>query len=248
MQLSENTVLITGGSNGIGLALAERFLKNGNEVIICSSSDERLDAAKKKHPPLHIIKCDLADEAARIKLFEEVTKDFPNINVLINNAGIQVHTKFTSGQPAWEEMKREIAINLETPVHLSLLFLQHLANTKNAAIINVSSTLAFMIPVWVPTYGATKAAVHSFTFSLRAQAEPLGISVYEIIPPAVNTDLGAPGMHTFGVDVNLFVDEVFEGLAKGNAEIGYNGSMDMTYKPRREIEATALNVWNRRNS
>jgi len=247
MKISGNTVLITGGSNGIGLALAERFLKSGNEVIICSSSDERLDAAKKKFPQLHTIKCDVSDENARVKLYEEVVKNFPKLNVLVNNAGIQVHSNFTSGRYSWESMKREIAINFEAPVHLSLLFMQHLANVADATIINVSSNLAFMVPVWVPTYGATKAALHSFTYSLRLQTEPMGIAVYEILPPAVNTDLGAPGMHTFGADVDLFADAVFEGLAAGELEIGYNGSLELTLKPRRELEEMALSTWNNRS-
>ena len=246
MQIGGNTVLITGGSNGIGLALAERFLRGGSEVIICSSSDARLAAAKARHPGFHTIRCDVADESARVRLYEEVIARFPKLNILINNAGIQIHSNFADGKYAWLNMKREIAINFEAPVHLSMLFLPHLSKVADAAVVNVSSNLAFMIPVWVPTYGATKAALHSFSFSFREQVQSLGISVYEILPPAVNTDLGAPGMHTFGADVDLFADAVMEGLAANDQEIGYNGSLDLSYKPRSEIEAAARSVWQHR--
>ena len=248
MKLNGNTILIIGGSGGIGLAMAERFLNNGSEVIISSNDDEKLEIAKKKFPQLHTIYCDISDEADRTRLYSEVVKEFPKLNVLFNCAGIQVRSNFSNGQYHWDTMKQELAVNLEAPMHFSLLFLPHLSNVENAVIINISSDLAFRVPIFAPCYGATKAGLHSFTYSLRVQTEPLGISVYEILPPAVNTDLCAPGIHTFGVDVDLFADEVLKSLAAGEPEIGYGGNLEMTLMPRREIEKIALEAWEQRKT
>jgi Short-chain dehydrogenase involved in D-alanine esterification of lipoteichoic acid and wall teichoic acid (D-alanine transfer protein) len=248
MKINNNTVLIIGGSGGIGLAMAERFLDNENEVIISSNSEEGLEAAKKKFPKLHTKNCDITDEIARERLYSEVVEEFPKLNVLFNCAGIQLRSNISTGQYSWDGMKKELATNLEAPMHLSLLFLSHLSNVENAVVINVSSDLAFRIPVFAPSYGAAKAGLHSFTYSFRVQTEPLGISVYEILPPAVNTDLGGRGLHTFGVDVDLFADEVFRGLIAGETEIGYGENLDMTLMPRREIEELALADWIRRQN
>ena len=242
--MENNTVLITGGSNGIGLALAQRFLAKGNEVIICSRTDDRLQKAKERFPKLHTKRCDVADEAQRTELYDWVTKEFPSLNILVNNAGIQRRIKFTDENFDWNAIKEEIAINLEAPIHLTTLFLKHLWRQNNPCIINVTSGLAFMPPVWVPVYGATKAGLHSFTFSLREQLSETNIKVIEIIPPAVNTDLGGPGIHTFGAPLDDFADAVFEGLEKGDLEVGFN-NLAQTKLGREEIEKNARETWKR---
>src|SRR6185312_15994897 len=147
--------------------------------------------------------------------------EFPNLNVLVNNAGIQRRDfNFTqTGPEPWPRTHEELAINLEAPIHLTELFVPHFKKQNDPVIINVTSGLAFVPIVAMPLYCATKAALHSFTLSLRHQLAPGGIAsrevasggikVIEIIPPAVNTDLGGPGLHTFGVPLNEFADSVF---------------------------------------
>ena len=245
MNLNGNTVLITGGSNGIGLALAERFLTAGSEVIICGRRQEKLAEAKEHFPALHIKCCDVANSEQRIDLFNWVTKEFPNTNVIVNNAGIQQRVDLTDINKDWDYYKQELTINLEAPIHLSMLFTPHLAKQANPYIINVTSGLAFTPPVWVPVYGATKAGLHSFTFSLRLQLEGMGIGVVEVIPPAVNTDLGGVGQHTFGAPVDDFADTVFAGLQDGDIEIGYGYSLDSFRLTREEIEKNAAATWER---
>ena len=247
MDLKENTILITGGSNGIGLALAERFLRQGNTVIICGRQDEKLREAKERLPELHIRRCDVAEASQRIALYDWTIKEFPGLNILVNNAGIQQRIDLKDEQLTWDDYKLEIAINLEAPIHLSKLFIPHLSRRQKAVIINVSSGLAFMPPVWVPLYGTTKAGLHSFTFAMRAQLADAGIEVIEIIPPAINTDLGGAGKHTFGAPVDEFTDEVFKGLASGEPEIGFGQKhLSLTRLPREDLERNALKIWQQR--
>src|SRR6185437_786410 len=167
MNLSDNTVLVTGGSNGIGLAIAEHFLKAGSEVIICGRREDKLKEAKEKYPKLYTHVCDVGDEKSRIALFEWAIKNFPKLNVLVNNAGIQRRPNLLNNTEPWSAFKQELDINIDAPIHLSLLFIPHLQKVNDAYIMNVSSGLAFAPLANVPVYSATKAAIHSFTLSLR---------------------------------------------------------------------------------
>jgi len=171
MNLSGNTILVTGGASGIGLALAKRFLERGNEVIICGRRAERLEQVRSEFPMVHTKIVDVADADARAELFHSVTQEFPAVNVLVNNAGIQRRIDLTAGDD-WKSTRSEIEINLDAPIHLTQLFLPHFAETENAAIMNVTSGLSFMPLANVPVYCATKAALHSFTLSLRWQPQP----------------------------------------------------------------------------
>jgi uncharacterized oxidoreductase len=224
MNLTGNTILITGGSSGIGFSFAERFLKSGNKVIVCGRREGKLQEVQRRFPELHVRICDVAEESERIALFKWAKSEFPELNVLVNNAGIQQRTNLLKSKEDWSYHRQEIAANLEAPLHLTMLFLPHLAEKNNAAIINVSSGLAFTPMAAAPIYSATKAALHSFTMSLRHQLSTSGIEVIEVAPPAVNTDLGGEGLHTFGVPLNEFADGVFQELEKGVQEIGYGSS------------------------
>ena len=247
MDLKHNTVLITGGSNGIGLALAERFLRWDNKVIICGRREEKLREAQERFPKLHIKRCDVAEDSQRIALYNQVVQEFPDMNVLLNNAGIQQRIHLKEQKLVWKDYKLELAINLEAPIHLSQLFIPHLMQQSRPVIMNVSSGLAFMPPAWVPVYGATKAGLHSFTFGMRVQLADVGIKVIEIIPPAVNTDLGGAGQHTFGVPLDEFADEVWKGLENGDEEVGFgNRHLASTRLPREELERNALTIWEQR--
>jgi uncharacterized oxidoreductase len=237
MKPTNNTILVTGGASGIGLALAARWLAAGNTVIVCGRRADKLREAQVQYPGLHTHVADVATAADREALAAWVAQEFPALNVLVNNAGIQNRYSLTDDSIVWETRRQELAINLDAPIHLSMLLLPQLRQQEGAAIINVTSGLAFAPLAQVPVYCATKAALHSFTLSLRVQLAPLGVRVLEIIPPAVNTDLGAPGLHTFGEPVDAFADAVVARLAAGEEEVGYGSSEQRRKASGAELQA-----------
>jgi uncharacterized oxidoreductase len=188
MKTKDNTILITGGATGIGLALAERLSKLGNEIIICGRRENKLIEACQKLPGTHYMVCDLSKSDERKKLADWTTNCFPGINMLINNAGIQNY--YNLKEPLdMEAIKQECEINFIAPVHLSNLFVEHFKRQNNPAIINITSGLAFAPLAFMPVYCATKAALHSFSLSLRHQLSHTPIKVFEIAPPTVDTEL-----------------------------------------------------------
>ena len=236
MQLKSHTVLVTGGATGIGLALAVRFLQAGSDVIVCGRREDKLRAVAATHPRLNTRVCDLAREADRVSLVASVTRDFPQLDVIVNNAGIQRRVQLADQGP-WLNAREEIAINLEAPLHLSRLFTPHLLKQQHPAIINVTSGLAFAPLASVPVYCATKAALHSFTLSLRHQLSGTPIEVIEVLPPAVDTDLGGPGLHTFGVALDDFANAVMPRLESGDLEIAYGFAEQSSRASRAELDA-----------
>jgi len=241
MNLSGNTILVTGGASGIGLALVKRFVDRGSEVIICGRRADRLEQVRSEIPKVHTRVVDVANANARAELFQSVTEEFPAVNVLVNNAGIQRRIDLTAGED-WESTRSEIEINLDAPIHLTQLFLPYFAGKENAAIMNVTSGLSFMPLANVPVYCATKAALHSFTLSLRWQLRESHVKVIEIIPPAVDTDLQAPGLHTFGVNVDEFADHVFSELESGSIEIAYGTAHAASQASRETLDAIYQNM------
>jgi len=235
MDLSSNTVLVTGGASGIGLALASRFLLAGSEVIVCGRREARLEQARARHPGLRVRTCDLERESDRITLAAWVRREFPRLNILVNNAGIQ-HRLTLDGRESWERIHQEIAINLEAPIHLSMLLVPHLARQKDPAILPVTSGLAFVPLASVPIYCATKAAMHSFTLSLRHQLAATPIRVIEIAPPAVDTDLGGPGLHTFGISTDELMAGIVPRLTAGDTEIAYGFAEKSSRGSREELD------------
>ncbi len=204
MKTKGNTILITGGGTGIGIALAEVFLREGNEVVICGRREKKLSEAKKKLPRLHIHRCDVAGAAGRKALFDWATASFPELNVLVNNAGIQREIDFKKGAAAYPTGESEIETNLEAPIHLCALFIPHLMKRNEAAIVNVSSGLAYVPMASTPVYCATKAGLHSFSMSLRHQLRDTSVKVFELLPPWTDTELG--------------------GAPEGGEERGYRGA------------------------
>ncbi|MFC7686480.1 SDR family oxidoreductase [Ureibacillus sp. GCM10028918] len=243
MKLSGNTILITGGASGIGLAFAEQYLKEGNDVIVVGRREEKLAEAKEKYPQLHTRVCDLSEERERIQLYEWAIKEFPQLNVLINNAGIQQRVNLLNAANDWRYYQNELAINVEAPIHLSMLFIPHLIKQEEATIVNITSGLAIQPGIWVPIYSAAKAAMHSFTLTLRQQLENTSVEVVEILPPAVNTDLGGVGLHTFGAPLPDFIAGIFNGLKNGKSEIGYGGTEQRLTASKEEIEQGMKNAW-----
>ena len=188
MKLTENTILITGGATGIGFALARRLSEKGNQVIICGRNEAALRKAQEEAPALVSRICDVADTDSRQSMVEWLKASHPNLNVVINNAGVQ-HRRDFNNDPAMETLDQEVAINLTAPIHLITELLPALKQQERAFIINVSSGLAFSPMADVPVYCATKAAIHSFTLSLRHQLKATGVRVIELAPPIVDTGL-----------------------------------------------------------
>ncbi len=220
MKLSNNKILITGGATGIGLGLTERFIKENNTVIVCGRRQSVLKELADKFPSVITKACDLSVEAARIELFKWVSENHSDLNVLINNAGIQYWMNISDAD-FFERAKEEITTNIEAPLHLTSLFV----NLKSlTTIINVSSGLAFAPFSKIPVYSATKAFFRSFTLSLRHLLKSKNIEVIEMIPPALNTDLGGKGLHNAAPPVSDFVESIFEQLKQGKTELTFGTS------------------------
>ncbi|AIQ57435.1 SDR family oxidoreductase [Paenibacillus borealis] len=245
MKLTGNTILITGGGSGIGLAFAERFINGGNTVIITGRREQVLQDAKDKFPGLITRVSDLNIESERTALFDWVTANYPEVNVLVNNAGTQQRFNVLKADAKnnWAYFNQEITTNLEAPLHLAMLFAPLFAEREASAILNVTSGLAFTPFAIGPIYSATKAALHSFTMSLRLQLSDTSVEVIEIAPPAVNTDLGGTGLHVHGEPLDAFTDGIFQGLAEGLQEIGYGTSVDRLRMSRDKIDEYADNMY-----
>ncbi len=189
MKTSNNTVLITGGGTGIGFCIAEEFVKSGNEVIICGRREEKLKEAKEKLPDISTKVCDVSSAKDREELFRWVTTKFNGINVLVNNAGVQRMIDFKKGAAELAKHENEVEINLTAAIQLAAYFIPGLMQREEAAIVNISSGLAFIPLAIMPIYCATKAALHSFSISLRHQLKDTSVKVFEVIPPTVDTEL-----------------------------------------------------------
>jgi uncharacterized oxidoreductase len=193
MKITDNTILITGGGSGIGRGLAEAFHALGNKVIIAGRRQSVLEETTNANPGMASVTLDIDDPDAIRSFAQEVTELHPTLNVLINNAGIMRPENLKA--PKVEDAEDIITTNLLGPIRLTAALLPHLQKQSSAAIINVSSGLAFVPFPTTPTYSATKAALHSYTVSLRVHLQGTPVEVIEIIPPAVATDL-TPGRTT----------------------------------------------------
>lgn len=180
MQMTGNTVLVTGGGSGIGRGLAESFHRLGNQVIIAARRSDQLRAVAEANPGIQTLSLDQGDAADIRRFATEVTDHYPDLNVLINNAGIQRVEDLTSGNVGLAE--QSVAINLLGPMRLTASLLPALLRKSHATILNVTSGLAFMPSALTPTYCASKAALHSYTESLRFQLRDTSVQVIEIIP------------------------------------------------------------------
>lgn len=241
MNLSGNTILITGGSSGIGLAMAEAFLAHGSDVVVCARRKDRLFATQQKHPEVRIRECNVAEQKDREALVEWAGSSFPKLNVLVNNAGIQRDVDFTSGAEQFLAGESEIKTNLEAPIALSGMFVPLLSGKAGATIINVSSGLGFVPAAKMPVYSATKAGIHAFTMAFRKQVERLGIRVVEVVPPAVDTELNLAGRAKRGgfrpvLSAATFVAAVMKGLESDAREIGYGTTASSIHASRAELD------------
>ena len=223
MQISGNTILITGGTSGIGLELMKALLPHDNTILICGRREDRLLEIEKAHARVHTFACDVSKKAEREALYAWAVEHHPEVNMLVNNAGIQQDIDFTRGVVALMEREDEIEINLTAPIHLCALFTPHLMEKSHAAILNISSGLAIIPAAARPLYCATKSGLHIFTRCLREQLRDTKVEVYEAIPPAVISELnpesraGKPTGHMMETDA--YAKSVVEGLMAGKEEI-----------------------------
>ncbi len=239
MKLTNNKILITGGASGIGLGLTERFIQENNTVIICGRREAVLKEVAEKFPTVITKVCDLSVEADRIELYNWVAENHNDLNVLVNNAGIQ-NWMSVSDSSFYQKANQEITINVLAPIHLTTLF----TNLKSLeTIINVTSGLAFIPLAKVPVYSSTKAFMRSFTLSLRRMLKSTGIEVIEMIPPALNTDLGGKGIHDGQPAVSDFVEAVFQQMKEGKTELTFATS-ETRAKANNEVIAEYFNKLN----
>jgi len=245
MKLSNRTVLVTGGTSGIGLGIAEAFRRSKSRVIVCGRDQEKLSAIKEGFPDITALPCDVGKAQERKRLAAEVLRRFPDLDILVNNAGIQRYVDLTKGYDELKSGEDEIAINFVSVVELTALFIGHLLKRPSAAVINVSSGLGFMPMLDTPIYNATKAAVHTYTLVLRQQLKGTSVKVIEIVPPMVDTGLnkeGRDGAHLKfrGISLSKYIPTVIKGLENDADMIFHSDGEKVMTEPRGESERRLL--------
>ncbi len=220
MKITGNTVLITGGASGIGLSIAKVFMENKNTVIVCGRNTGKLDRVKDKYPGLHAIQCDVSDPIELTHMHEYLSSNFPSLNILVNNAGIQHRYDFLKDETALQKIDEEIDINFKAVARLTKIVLPNLVKASEAAVINVSSFLGIVPKSSAPIYCATKAALHAFSKSLRYQLQDTPVKVFEIITPLVDTDMTKGREEDAGkMSPDILVKEVVRNIELDHYEI-----------------------------
>lgn len=218
MKLTGITILITGGGSGIGRALAEQFHQRGNQVIIAGRRQDALDQTTAANSGMKSITLNIEDPASIASAAAKLTADFPTLNAVVNNAGIMRPEMLRDG--AVEDSEAIVTTNLLGPIRLTAALMPHLLKQPSATILNVSSGLAFVPLAMTPTYCATKAALHSYTESLRYQLKDTAIKVLEIVPPWVATELmGEVPEDPRAMPLDKFIAETMQILATDAEEI-----------------------------
>ncbi|MND93912.1 Fatty acyl-CoA reductase [compost metagenome] len=220
MKTTGNTVFISGGSAGIGLAIAKKLSAAGNKIIINGRNEERLQNALKQLDNTVAIQGDLSIEADRIRIAKELKENYPEVNVIINNAGAAFSYLLNETLNAHEKAAIEMNTNYFSVIHFTELLLPHLIQKTEAAVVNISSIAVFGSHKLVPTYGATKAALHSYTVALRDTYEvEKNLQIYEIYPPLVNTEFSAEIGGANGIPPEEVADELFLALEKNQFDV-----------------------------
>ncbi|MGO9271608.1 MAG: SDR family oxidoreductase [Terriglobia bacterium] len=233
MRMLANTIFITGGTSGIGRGLAEAFHKLGNQVIISGRREDRLQEICAANPGMSCFVLDVRDPVAIRTIARQIVAEFPSLNWVFNNAGVQRRLELAPGAPLDDEaLREEINTNLLGVIRVAAEFVPHLTQQSNAVLLNVSSGLAFVPMARFPVYCATKAAVHSFTLSLRHQLKASGVKVIELIPPYVGTELGGPRktVRPGGpqpMPLQAFIAETMKELANGGDEIAIGDAKNL---------------------
>ena len=232
MQMHGNTIFITGGTSGIGRGLAEAFHQRGNQVIITGRRQERLKEICRANPGMRYFVLDVTRPEQITAVSRKAVAEFPGLNCLFNNAGMQVQLDLTpAGTFDDEAVMAEIDTNLLGAIRVAAAFIPHLSTQPGATLVNVSSGLAYIPLARFPVYCATKAAIHSWTLSLRHQLRSSGVNVIELIPPWVATDLGGPDKPAPSpasgrgpMPLNAFIAETMKELESGAKELAVAGA------------------------
>lgn len=223
MELKNSTILITGGTSGIGLELVKQLTELGATIIVTGRNPDALRNTKALYPNVHTFRSDVSNPQDIEQLYKDVTHQFPDLNIIFNNAGMMRLINLQDTTLSLENINREIATNLSGTIQMVHQFLPHLKTKKSAAIVNVSSGIAFMSYSAAPIYSATKAGVRAYTQALRLQLEDTNVNVFEMIPPGVQTNLQNdwvqqpnPGMM---MSVDKMVAVAINGILKDKSEL-----------------------------
>lgn len=236
MKLTGNTILITGGNEGIGLAMTKAFTKTENTVIICGRNDASLQSAKFCNDNIITKHCDLTRQSERDELVQWTLQNYPALNVIINNAGIFEETDLLSDSFDFGKIDKQLVVDLQAPIELCLRFLPHLRKQPDAAIVNITSGLVYAPEAGAPFYGVAKAGVHAFTQTARYQLRETKVKVFEVLPPLVDT-----GGVSKQLDIEKLggamspeetADEILKGLSHDTEEIRI-GSVKWLYAASR---------------
>lgn len=219
MKTTNNTVLITGGSAGIGFETAKQLSALGNHVIITGRNKEKLEKAASQLHNVTAIVCDVTNDADVAALIIRIQKDFPQLNIIMNNAGNAFVYKFGNGADTYTNTKQEMETNLFAPIKLIDNLFPILSQQSEAAIINVSSILALVPSVTLPTYSASKAALHSYTQILRYSVANTSVKVFELMPPLVNTEFSKEIGGANGIPPQQVAEDLVKALASNTYEI-----------------------------
>lgn len=230
METTGRTILVTGGAGGIGLALARRFIADGNTVIACGRSEERLAAARALHPGLSTIACDVTDPASVDRMGDRLEQDFPDLDIVINNAAVNRPLDIHDDDAA-EQIAHEVDVNIMGTVNVTTRLLPQLEARPEAVLAVVTSGIAYAPAADVPGYSMTKAAVHSFARSLRWKLRDTSVRVVEIVPPAVDTEM-IKDLRCRKMAPEQVANAVVAGLARDRAEIRM-GQTHVTYRLNR---------------
>jgi uncharacterized oxidoreductase len=224
MNLKNNTVLITGGSSGIGFELSKALIQKGNTVIICGKSNEKLLAAKKAESKLITYQCDLSDSKECIDFANRIKDNHPKLNILINNAAIVSKIDFLKNEKALEFAENEYQTNLLAPIRLIKLLYNSISDKESSAIINITTGLIYAPREIYPFYNSSKSALHSFTQTLRMSLSKEKTKVIEVMFPAVITPWHKGNPPKTAIPVDDAVNQMIKGLEKGNPEIRIGGA------------------------
>ena len=216
MKLSNHTAFVTGGSSGLGLALAQALLARGNQVIICGRDVARLEQARAQNPGLATIRCDLTRDDEVRRMVVHLTRRFPRLNLLVNSAAIGRDYTFHRDLDALRHAELELATNLAAPVRLTRYLLQYLVHQPESAVVNVSSALAYVPRAASPIYGATRAGLHFFTRALRQQLRGTAVKIFEVLPPPCRRSCPSGAA---SLDLPQLAEEALRGVERDRFEI-----------------------------
>jgi uncharacterized oxidoreductase len=244
-QQNKSCIVITGGESGIGLELTKGLLSQGHQVIIVGKRQDKLDEAKTELSQVVTILCDISSDVERVNLMQRLSAEYPQVNVLINNAAVNHFPPPLAEctDQEWTRFKEAIDVDLVAPMHLSTLFIPYLIQRENALIVNVTCETAFIPVSREPIYSAAKAGLHALTLILRHQLMGSNVSVVEMIPPLVDTEMLPEKWRARSIKADIFAKSALEQLMDGAIEIGYHN--EKIYRSSEEQREKIFNEWNK---